>query len=313
MPIRTIRAAFLAFTLSAITIGFGPEDLAPLLLILVVCSAARPWLEAWSAARGTSLRPALVWAALALACLALANVLALREPLATGRPVAGQLTYLAVLAFLAALISVLNARTPGERVWAGLMVLLVVVFLIPWLEMPGRVRRAAGLASLHLDAPCTLFYLILVIVGATNYLPTRFGAAALCLTAGFITEYLGLTRSDWAPERRAMLWCWVAWTFTASLWIARFCATRGPPARVRLERQWFWFRDAWGVVWALRISERFNRSAALAQWPIRLGWFGLGIAEAQEEQKAPAVPVEAETAFRGLLRRFVRPWRLEEV
>ena len=43
------------------------------------------------------------------------------------------------------LISVLNARTPGERVWAGLMFLLVVVFLIPWLEEAGRMRRAPGL------------------------------------------------------------------------------------------------------------------------------------------------------------------------
>ena len=41
------------------------------------------------------------------------------EPLATGRPVAGHLTYICTLATLAALISVLEARTPGGGAWAS--------------------------------------------------------------------------------------------------------------------------------------------------------------------------------------------------
>ena len=102
----------------------------------------------------------------------------------------------------------LNARAPGGRVWAGLMAVLVVVFLIPWLEGPWRVRRAGGLTLLHLDAPWTIFYGLLVVVGVTNYLPTRFGAAAGWLALGFVLEYLGLTRDDWPAARRAMLWSW---------------------------------------------------------------------------------------------------------
>ena len=71
------------------------------------------------------------------------------------------------------------------------MVVLVVVFLIPWLEERTRLRRAHGLAQLHLDPPWTIFYGLLVLVGVTNYLPTRFGIAAVCLALTFFLEYLG--------------------------------------------------------------------------------------------------------------------------
>src|SRR5262249_19338911 len=144
-----------------------------------------------------------------------------------------------------------------------------------WLEGPWRVRRAGGLTLLHLDAPWTIFYGLLILVGVTNYLPTRFGAAAGWLTLGFVLEYLGLTRDDWPASRRALLWAWSSWSLAASAWTAHRGGRRAPAARTRLERLWFWFRDLWGVVWALRILERFNRTADLKGWPIRLGWFGL--------------------------------------
>ncbi|HZW33911.1 MAG TPA: hypothetical protein VFF52_24525 [Isosphaeraceae bacterium] len=302
----------LLLMVSALGIGFDPDH-APGVLVLVLSSTAWPWHQAWRSTRGTGLRPAWIWAALALGLSLTAQLAALGEPLVTGRPWAGRLTYLAVLATLAALVSVLNARTPGNRVWAGLMVLLVVVLLIPWLEAPWRLRRARGLAQLQLEAPWTLFYGLLALVGLTNYLPTRFGAAAGWLALGLVLEYLGLTRTDWPAERRALLWSSVSWTLAASLWTARFRADRAPAARARLERLWFWFRDLWGVVWALRIQERFNRTAELKAWPVRLGWFGLEPVEHSSTALTLAAPPEAEAAFRGLIRRFAQPWRIEEV
>jgi hypothetical protein len=307
-----VLAIVSVLALSAFAIWFDPER--PFLQILVILSAVHPWGKAWAAARGTALRPALVWGRLAFSCLMLATMLAVYEPLASGRSLQGRLTYIAVLAFLAAFISVFNARTPGQRVWAWLMVMLVAVFLIPWLEAPGRLRSAGGLAPLHLEAPWTLFYLVLVLAGVSNYLPTRFGVAAVGFALGFLLEFLGLTRPDWPQASRAILWCWVSWVFAASLWIARWSAYRAPSARLRLERQWFWFRDAWGVVWALRIAERFNREAGLRQWPMRLEWFGLmSTVEPSEGTLAEFPSEEAEATLRGLLRRFVEPGRLEEL
>jgi hypothetical protein len=311
----------LLLAVSAAVAGLAPDH-APAVLAVVLASTARPWWDGWKAARGTALRPALVWAALAIAAAIAAQAVGRGEPVAGGRPGAGRLTYLSTLAALAALGSVLNARAPGGRVWAGLMAVLVVVFLIPWLEGPWRVRRAGGLASLHLDAPWTIFYALLVVVGVTNYLPTRFGAAAGWLALGFLLEYLGLTRDDWPASRRAMSWSWCAWTLAAAAWAAHRGGARAPAARTRLERLWFWFRDLWGVVWALRIQERFNRTAELKGWPVRLGWFGLepaGAPAGLASGAAPAGPApgedltEAEAAFRGLIRRFAQPERVAEV
>jgi hypothetical protein len=301
----------LVLAVAALAIVLVP-DRAPIVVAVAIASVAVPWRDAWRAAGGTALRPVLVWVGLALSLSLGAQICAFFEPVAGGRPAAGHLTYLSVLSLLAALISVLNARSPGGRVWAGLMVVLVIVFLIPWLEEPGRIRRAHGLARLHLDAPWTLFYAILVVMGVTNYLPTRFAIAALTLGATFVLEYLALTRLDWAAGRRAVIWLWVAWSMAVGVWLARLSERRTPASRSECERLWFWFRDHWGVVWGLRIAERFNRTAGLANWPVRLTWFGLEALSGLSPGEPPELPAEALPTLRSLLRRFARPERLDD-
>jgi hypothetical protein len=302
----------LLLAISAAAIAVDPAR-APFFLIVVFAGAIGPWRRAWTVARGTALRPALVWAAVALALAGAAQAAACFEAIDDGRPATGHLTYLMVVALLAALVSVLNARTPGERVWALLMIVLVLVFLVPWLEDQTRLRRAQGLTRLHLDAPWTLFYGLLVVVTVTNYLPTRFGSAAVALGVMFFLEYLGLTRPGVPARRLASIWMWVAWTLAASVGLARLSADRAPPAHGGCEQIWFWFRDHWGLVWALRTKDRFNREAELARWPVRLTWFGLGPATGVASDPPPPAPAEAESALRGLVRRFAQSWRLDEV
>jgi hypothetical protein len=312
MDFRVLNGLFgLLMAVCALTIWFDPGR-APATLFLILVATALPWREGWRGAHGTALRPALIWAALALALLSFSQIVALCERLEAGRPQTGRITYLAVLAALAALISVLNARTPGAKVWAGLMALLIVVLLIPWLEEPGRIRRADGLTQLYLSSPWTLFYGLLVIVAVTNYLPTRYGAAAACAALGFMIEYSSLTVVDWPAERRARLWEWVALTFAMSVWVARWCAERSPATR-DFDVLWCWFRDCWGVVWALRVRERFNREAELAGWPVRLTWFGLEPVASVDGSARFDVPAQAEATLRGLIRRFALPWRLDQV
>ena len=303
--------AMLFLALGGVALLAWPDQ-APWFVGLGLFTSIPPLARAKRAARGTALGAAVVWAGIAVGLGLAAQGLAVNEFLRTGRPGAGHLAYLSVLASLAALLSVLNARKPGGGAWAILMALLVVVFLIPWLEGPGLGRNPQGLTRLRLDPPWTIFYWLLVLAGVTNYLPTRYGPAAAWLAAGLGLEYLGLTRGDWPPSRRGVLWSAVPWVLAVAL---RVADTRSRPpvvTRNELEAVWFWFRDHWGVVWGLRVLERFHRSTEAQGWPIRLGWHGLA-ASGPEAETSPEQVEAAGAILRGLLRRFAEPARIEEV
>jgi hypothetical protein len=286
----------------------NPAGAAPPMAVAVALIASFGTLRsAWNASRGTELRAALLWAAVALAVAIVSQGLACSEPLEGGRSWSGHATYVSVMATLAALISVLNARAPGGGAWALLMGLMVLVFLIPWLEGAGLGRAPGGLERLRLDSPWTIFYWLVVLAGVTNYLPTRYGPAAVVLGVGFGVEYLGLTRLSWAPVSRAAVWSVFPWCLAAAAGLAGFASRRPARGAGRLESAWFFFRDHWGVVWGLRVMERFNRSASALGWPARLAWQGL----VPEEPGSP-LPAEAESTLKSLIRRFVTPERVDE-
>jgi hypothetical protein len=310
--VRLLVATVLA--VAAAGLALFPTD-APLAVLAALATTAWPLAAAWRGAAGTALRPAVVWAALALAAGLLSQVLAWAEAPGSGRPLAGQLVYIMVLLTFAALVSVLNARRPGNNAWAILMALLVVVFLLPWLEGPGLARKAHGLGRLRLDAPWTIFYGLVVIAGVTNYLPTRYGPAACWLLLGLVLEYVLLTRDELRLTRGARLWPAVPWTLAAAVWTAAWRSRRPARAASDLEAAWLWFRDHWGVVWALRIAERFNRTAESLGWPFRLGWFGVVplAAEAADPPAPGPLPAAAATTLTSLLRRFANPERINAV
>jgi hypothetical protein len=287
----------------------APER-APAWVFAGLATTVWPLWRAWRASQGTALRSAVVWAFLAVGLGLLAQIWAAREPLATGRPAAGHLAYLSALSTLASLMSVLNARRPGSVAWALLMALLVLVFLIPWLEGVGLAGNVEARSRLRLETPWTLFYLLLVVAGVTNYLPTRFGLAAIAVGASLLLEYAGLTRTTWPLERRAVLWSAAPWALAVAIWAADARSRRPEKRPPCMERLWLWFRDRWGAVWAIRVQDRFNRSAEILGWPIRLGWQGV-IGAPGQSQATPAVPEAAASAFRGLVRRFADPVRLD--
>jgi hypothetical protein len=241
----------------------------------------------------------------------ISQVEALREPLETGRPWTGHWSYLSALATLAALISVLNARKPGHGVWAFLVALLVLVMLIPWLEAGGIGRETGRWSRLTLESPWNLFYLLLVVMGVANYLPTRFGLAAACVGVALSFVYLGLRWPDLPRSLRAVVWSAGPLALALGLWVADAASRRPASGRPGLERLWLWFRDGWGVVWALRVEERFNREAALLGWPIRLGWFGLVDTGSDAETPSSDMLEHAERTLKGLLKRFADPSRLD--
>jgi hypothetical protein len=301
--------AWVLLGLGGIALAAWPAA-APVLIGAGVATAFGPLARAWKGARGTALRAAVAWCGCALALALAAQVAAWREVPVVGQPLTGHLSYLTSLATLAALTSVLNARTPGGGAWAILMVLLILVFLIPWLEGPNLARDAQGIGRLRLPTPWNVFYVLVVIAGVTNYAPTRYGPATAVLALGFAAEFAGLTRSGDAILAGGRLWSVFPWLLAVAIWTAEGRSRRGREGTSGLERSWFWFRDHWGVVWALRVQERFNCSAEALRWPIRLGWDRVAPASGDGSGSID-LPIAAEATFQSLLRRFAEPERIE--
>ena len=85
-------------------------------------------------------------------------------------------------------------------------------------------------------------------------------------------------------------------------------------------RVWLDFRDSFGVVWAMRVAERVNQSAAAYAWSVRLRWNGFQGIDQEENRVvdstidrdtdaplAGVAPEQLDQAVRTLLRRFVSP------
>jgi hypothetical protein len=273
-----------------------------------LATAVWPLVVAWRAARGTALRAAVVWGALAIVWGMVAQGRGLGESLAGGRPGAGHWAYLSALATLAALISVFNARRPGGGAWALLMALLVLVFLIPWLEGAGLASGGGAWERLHLESPWSWFFGILTLAGVINYVPTRYLPAAGWLALGLGWMWLALVTPSCPMAWRGTAWSASPWALAVASWTAEICSRRAATGRNRLERLWFPFRDHWGTVWGLRIQERLNRSAEAAGWPIRLSWHGVVPAPGRSGQDE--LPEAAAATFKGLLRRFADEERI---
>lgn len=269
-----------------------------------------PTLRAWWSSKGLALRPAFAWSFLGLVLGLVGQIAALGEPIGGGRPQAGHWSYLASLATIAALISVFGARTPGGGAWAILMGLMVLVFLLPWLEGSGLAGAAESMDRLRLETPWSIFFAMLALAGVANYLPTRWSPSALLVGASLIVELVGLVSPSWSAEGRAR--CWSVAPGLSALGVLA-AAGRGADSGAEgpgLPRLWAWFRDRWGVVWALRVRERFNRSAEAAGWPVRLSWHG---PIAPDGGEATLIPEAAERTLAALLRRFADAGRIDEV
>lgn len=305
--IRTIRlwhCGLALLVVSSVLGQFAPAGRSFAILGSLAIGLEALW-SAWRGAMGTALRPSVVWAFATWVFTILALLVALGEPADTGRPWANHLTYLASLCALGAAVSMLNARRPGAGVWAMLTTMLIVVLLIPWVEGIGLARGAAPLARLRLEAPWSIFYALLATTAVLNHLPTLLFGPALVMGLGWGGLWLALQ----APSPARLAGQPEDWGFAVAAALVFSEPLRwkssGPPSS-GLECLWLWFADRWGMVWALRVQERFNRTAEASGWPIRLGQRGVVTVGGDAEVPPAALPT-----LIALLGRFATRERLE--
>jgi hypothetical protein len=260
---------------------------------LIFCTSLYPLAHAWRANRGTSLFQAVSWAlaswilwGLALAC----GLLQLGSLLYLAR-------YLALCLTGCAGVAVLGARRPGVGAWNFVVLGLLAVELLPLAE-----GALAG-SGLQLGGFRVIFLAATLVVGILNYLPTRLAAGALLLGVGCGLEVAALVQADDLAQAPAaanrpawfLLACapWAAW--------AGLRWQPSPPSE--LDGLWLDFRDRYGFVWAQRVREQFNRSAANAGWPVVLRWQGLRLFRGTSLPE-PAVQDALLATLRALLKRF---------
>ena len=147
------------------------------------------------------------------------------------------------------------------------------------------------------------FLLALVALGVANYLPTRHALAALLFGLAqwlLLKPYLPeLVQSEPPVSEVGVILIVIA---LGAVWRpVRSTAGQDP-----LDRLWRDFCDAYGLLWGLRVAERFNAQAAKSGLPVRLGWRRFSAAAGQDLTALSAAERRAVTdQLTSWLRRFV--------
>lgn len=206
------------------------------------------------------------------------------------------------------LMALLGAKRPQDRGWHFVVISLWAILVLPVAESlvlrHGQMPDVAGARS--------WFMLILISIGIVNALCTRYWLPAFMFGCGQL-----LMLADSLPLIREFL--------DASLGIAGYscCAIAVILASLLAERSygqlennqlgafdtvWRDFRDAFGLLWALRVAEQINIAARSNEWSLRLHWHGFVDAHGSrlDLNSLPEVTRDAlKQVLHNLLRRFV--------
>jgi hypothetical protein len=254
--------------------------------------------------RASALRSACNWLLLAAISWIAVHGLTLVQ-LEGGQPMwLGQLRLFSTALLLTPIVSVLGARWPGATAWNLMVVVsLVLVFAILMIEQ-GLLDRRRSDDLIGLDGPRLAFFGIIALMGVANYLPTRFGLAALlfCIGVGLQLAALG----PWSETHRhsTVLFGLAGIVMGCSTWLAWFLRRKSQGED--FDARWLDFRDSWGLIWAMRVRERWNAAAKYHCWDFQLEWNGLK-RRAGGEATDPETAAQAIAQLDLLLRRFIAP------
>lgn len=318
-------------------------------LALLLAAASRV-LRATRRLRHTTLAPAAGWLAGGLLLWAAATAGTLLGGLPPSLADAGH--YVTATLLLAPPVVVLGARRPTTRVWTA-FVLVPMLLVLNW-SVAARLWRQSWSLPLELTPASSSGFLIVLAMGYGNYVLTLWSGPVLLAASALAGVVLSLT-PVWRPAAiepgtlrslcggaYALAVLWAEWVARRRLWPLLRDMRRSP-----IERLWIEFSQCFGVVWAVRIAERLNKTGREHGWPVRFEPFGIvpavqahtcrqderGNAAVRLENPcpagsaplhhrieqaaativiSPAVYDDIEHTLRWLLRRFVDPQWLDE-
>ena len=265
--------------------------------------------------RGGALLAPWAWSCFTLTVLSGAEIaIAFSETAANSIGIA-QLRYLAATTTMAPFVALLGAKRPQDRAWQWIVLSLLALLALPSLK---AWVFGAGPPSPH--AAWRWLLTALIAAELLNFATTRFGLAASLFVTGQCIELAAYLPGLFRP----LAGCDPIWglvLMAAALVFARIAAGRKKAPSAGVDRLWLDFRDAFGALWALRVAERFNASAAQFGWRVWLAWGGLrSIRDDRAADQPIAAPLAPEVvqgmhqALKSLLWRFVSPdWIAERL
>jgi len=278
---------------------------------VAILSSVPPVLVARKRLRNTTLLGAWLWGSVALGVWGV-TFCATEVLRCVDEGVADQMWLASAVLSVCPFVAVLGARRPGARVWGIFIVLPLAVVL----DLPAVTawNRDLHPAPLQLEIPMLAGYGLVLLMGAGNYLGTRFSFAALLAAAAMLIVPLSMSSLHWLPDAAAsraaatlLLGIAVWW---ASLSMRR---TRDRAGATPYDRIWNDFRDLYGIVWARRVLDRVNDAAVHEAWPVRLQLHGfVPVDPSRPISLTPEQSRQIEHALRWLLRRFVDPEWIDE-
>jgi hypothetical protein len=161
----------------------------------------------------------------------------------------------------------------------------------------------SGDFMLRLHPAWSGFLVLLLFVQLTNHMGTRLWPSSVAGVLGqlvLLDSYL-----PWSPlsfRDATVMVAFVCFLAAGVVVYHRSSAGRERPQRATGDRCWLDFRDAYGVVWGLRVLDRMNHLAVQQGWPIRLTWNGF-VATGFESSNFPWEDVER--CFEFQLAKFV--------
>lgn len=250
--------------------------------------------------RGTTLFAPCCWAMLALTALAGGQLAENLTRIDSSDLMAWR--FLAVTATLCPGIALLGAKRPQNRPWQWIVASLWLVLSLPALQF--LVLGKGGALELH--PARTWFMLGLIVFTIANSIVCRDWIAVLCAGGGQIALFAAyLPRASSTAISQGWNWGGAVISMAVIVLVLdrRF---RKQVLLPPLDRVWIDFRNAFGVVWSVRLMEQLNSAARTNGWDVTLQWSGFRAADGVSPLNLPRQQLHVlQQSVRNLLRRFV--------
>lgn len=214
--------------------------------------------------------------------------------------------YATAITLLCPGVAVLGARRPGAAAW-GFFVLLPLLLVLAWPAVAASGVITNGVA-LELETPAVVGFGVVLVMAFGNWIGTRFTLPAFLYAVGVLLLVLpnSSLSLSFLPERPVSQLL-AALAFLAAVGIAAGRAACELPKSDVFNMLWFDFVDTFGMVWAKRVMDRVNQSAAHEKWTATLDWQGFIWQPECSEDDIRRTRERIEHTLRWLLKRFVEP------